>query len=186
MRLLFAALCLCIAYIGVGYALTDAEAQQLFRDAQKNIHVQEMPLEKPADMPAQASLAPDKFAVNEADVLMLSPVANAFYAGNENAVDHQSLADIGLAIDVENTSLETVINNIVADAAVKTGPWSVKWRLKPENEFIKAQKVNLVAEVSFDSFVNLLSERIKNMTGVQLFVTVFNGARVIIISDTYA
>lgn len=184
MKLLCAVACLCVAHIGLSYALTDAEAQQLLLNAQEALQDDSSLL--PIALPDQPKNTPGKFAINDADVLMLSPVATEFYAGTESAVTHQPLSNIGLAIDVENTSLETVINNIVADAAGKTGPWSVKWRLKPENEFIKEQKVNLVAEASFDSFVNLLSERVKNMTGVQLFITVFNGARVIIISDTYA
>ena len=66
-----------------------------------------------------------------------------------------------------------------------SGPWTVKWRLKPENMDLMDERVNLTAESSFGEFVNLLSEPIRNMTGVQLYVNVFQGARMVLVTDTF-
>lgn len=95
------------------------------------------------------------------------------------------LDEIKLVIDVENATLRQVVTDVVAQAAHYSGPWRVKWRLKPENMGLLDEQVNLTAEAPFGEFFGLLSERVKNLTGTQLFVTVFGGARVILVADTY-
>jgi len=95
------------------------------------------------------------------------------------------LEEIKLVIDVENATLRQVVMDVVAQAAHYSGPWRVKWRLKPENLDLLDEQVNLTAEAPFGEFFGLLSERVKNLTGTQLFVTVFGGARVILVADTY-
>ncbi|MCA3244430.1 MAG: hypothetical protein INF43_03875 [Alphaproteobacteria bacterium] len=95
------------------------------------------------------------------------------------------LDEIKLVIDVENATLRQVVTDVVAQAAQYSGPWRVKWRLKPENMGLLDEQVNLTAEAPFGEFFGLLSERVKNLTGTQLFVTVFGGARVILVADTY-
>jgi hypothetical protein len=82
-------------------------------------------------------------------------------------------------------TLREVMTNIVTQAATYTGPWTVKWRLKPENMDLLDERVNLTAEDNFGEFCNLLVERIKNMTGTQLYVTAFSGTRVLLVTDTY-
>lgn|GEM_PF-4449074 len=99
--------------------------------------------------------------------------------------DNVALENIHLVMDVENVTLREVMVKIVSQAAAYTGPWTVKWRLKPEDTDLMSQRVNLTAEADFGEFCSLLTERVKNMTGVQLFVTVFPAARVLMVSDTY-
>lgn len=99
--------------------------------------------------------------------------------------DKVALEDIKLVLDVEDVTLREVVTRIVAQAAKYTGPWTVKWRLKPENMDLMDERVNLTVEAPFGEFCKLLTERVKNMTGTQLYVTAFKGAREILVTDTY-
>jgi hypothetical protein len=95
------------------------------------------------------------------------------------------LEDIKLVVDVENATLRQVVQDVVGQAAQHTGPWRVKWRLKPENMTLLDEQVNLTAEAPFGAFFAMLAERVKNLTGTQLFVTVFGSSRVILVTDTF-
>lgn len=95
------------------------------------------------------------------------------------------LEDIRIVMDVDNVTLREVMQRIVQQAASYTGPWTVKWRLRPENMGLLEERVNLTAEANFGEFSSLLAERVKNMTGTQLFVTAFAGSRVLLVADTY-
>ncbi len=99
--------------------------------------------------------------------------------------ENTPLENIVLVLDVENASLRQVVNEVMQQAAHYSGPWRVKWRLKPENMGLLEEKVNLTAEAPLGEFFGLLTERIKNLTGTQLFVTVFGGARIILVADSY-
>lgn len=96
-----------------------------------------------------------------------------------------ALEDIRIVMDVDNVSLREVMQKIVQQAAAYSGPWTVKWRLKPENMNLLEERVNLTAEADFGEFTSLLAERVKNMTGTQLYVTAFGGSRVLLVADTY-
>jgi len=96
-----------------------------------------------------------------------------------------SLEAIRIVLDVENVTLREVMVQIVQQAARYTGPWTVKWRLRPQNADLMEERVNLTAEANFGDFTELLAERVKNMTGVQLYVTAFAAARVLLVTDTY-
>ena len=96
-----------------------------------------------------------------------------------------ALEDIRIVLDVDNASLREIMAKIVQQAAAYTGPWTVKWRLSPENSSLLDEKVNLTAEAGFDEFCSLLTERVKNMSGIQLYVTAFAGTRVLLVADTY-
>lgn len=96
-----------------------------------------------------------------------------------------ALEKIQVVLDVSNVTLRDVMTQIVQQAANYTGPWTVKWRLSPENAGVMTERVNLTAEADFGSFCDLLTERVKNMTGTQLFVTAFAGTRVLLVTDTY-
>lgn len=95
------------------------------------------------------------------------------------------LENVKLVMDVEDTTLRSLLVKVVRQAAEYTGPWTVKWRLSPENVDLLDERVNLTAEAPFGEFCNLLTERVKNMTGTQLYVTAFNSSRVILVTDTY-
>jgi len=117
---------------------------------------------------------------NESGTLTV-PVAGGGQLSNR----HVKLEDIRLVMDVEDMSLKDVLRQVVGQAASYTGPWTVKWRLQPENRDIVDERVNLTAQAQFGEFCNLLTERVKNMTGTQLFVTAFESSRVILVTDSY-
>lgn len=96
-----------------------------------------------------------------------------------------SLEQIRIVMDVDNVTLREVMQKITEQAATYTGPWTVKWRLRPENQGLLEERVNLTAEAEFGEFSTLLTERVKNMTGTQLFVTAFAASRVLLVADTY-
>lgn len=96
-----------------------------------------------------------------------------------------ALENIRVVMDVENVTLRDVMANIVKQAASYTGPWTVKWRLQSQNLDLLDERVNLTAEANFGEFCDMLTERVKNMTGTQLFVTAFAGTRVLLVTDTY-
>jgi len=60
----------------------------------------------------------------------------------------------------------------------------VKFRLTPDNQHLLGEHMSLTAETTLGQFLNLLTERVNNMTGVQLFVNVFDSNRMILISDS--
>lgn len=101
------------------------------------------------------------------------------------AARNVGLEQIQVVMDVNNVTLREVMTQIVGQAAQYTGPWTVKWRLSPTNMSVMNERVNLTAEADFGSFCNLLTEKVKNMTGTQLFVTAFAGTRVLLVTDTY-
>lgn len=96
-----------------------------------------------------------------------------------------SMEQIRIVMDVDDVTLREVMQKIVTQAATYTGPWTVKWRLRPENVGLLDERVNLTAEAEFGEFCNLLTEKVKNMTGTQLFVTAFAASRVLMVADTY-
>jgi hypothetical protein len=95
------------------------------------------------------------------------------------------LSEVRLVLDVDDKPLKDVVADVIRQAAQYTGPWEVKWRLAPDNAELMNERVNLTAESNFEEFFGLLAERVKNLTGVQLFITVFDASRVILLSDTY-
>ncbi len=95
------------------------------------------------------------------------------------------LGQIPLQVHFENQTLAEVMDRVVAAITTRTGAWDLRWRLSPENKFIKEERVNIIAETDFNTFASLVAERIKNMTGVQLHVSIFDSSRIIAITDTY-
>lgn len=95
------------------------------------------------------------------------------------------LQDVRVVMDIEDSSLRDVLAEVVKQVAKHTGSWTVKWRLRPENMDLMDERVNLTAEAPFGEFSSLLTERVKNMSGTQLYITAFEGARVILVTDTY-
>lgn len=110
---------------------------------------------------------------------------NTFSLTAVDGADVLRLEDAPVALDVENRTLKDVLDVIMNQARPHTGMWDVKWRLSAENKYLMKEQVNLTAETNFGEFVEFLVDRINNMTGVKLFVTVFNQSRIIVISDTY-
>lgn len=181
------------------HALSDAQAEAAFEQAAIMYADEPVPEPNYDDLTAAPPGAPDEPFVLEGkqvmqrsvtemdpsyDVKIISEDAEIFHAG-AHAGANVDLSHVRLAVDMEDVTVKELIDNVVDQAERLTGPWAVKWRLKPENHYLVRERVNLVAEAEFGDFVRLLSERIKNMSGVELFVTVFQASRVIIIADTY-
>lgn len=101
------------------------------------------------------------------------------------ADQYAPIEDIIVAVNLENKTLEQVVGHIVEEARDEAGEWEVKWRVSAENNYILNERVNLIAETSLSEFMSYLVDRVNNMTGIQLFVTVFDKSRIIVISDTY-
>ncbi|MFZ2619359.1 MAG: hypothetical protein WAX89_00600 [Alphaproteobacteria bacterium] len=95
------------------------------------------------------------------------------------------LSALAVKVNFEDVRLEDAMGMVVNDLAEQSGVWRIKWRLKPEHDHLKDERVNLIAESNFGDFVTYLTDRVRNMTGVQLFISVFNESRVIVISDTF-
>ena len=129
---------------------------------------------------AVASGGPD---VKPGDVVQKPEGAQDLVAGGKP--QNIALENIRIVLDVDNISLREMMTKIVTQAAAYTGPWTVKWRMRPENMDLLDDRVNLTAEANFGEFCNLLTERVKNMSGVQLFITAFPSSRVLMIADTY-
>lgn len=159
--------------------VTDAEAEALFAKAHKTYGVASgVSGTTPAGEMEKADAKDAAYAVE----IFSNPNQQSIPGGEMPA--NVKLEDVRIVIDVEGVTLREVIGKIVSQAAPYTGPWTVKWRMKPENMDLLDERVNLTAEAKFGDFVNLLSERVRNMTGTTLFVTTFNDARVMIIADT--
>lgn len=101
------------------------------------------------------------------------------------AKQYKSIENIDVSVNIENKSIETLVQTIIDQAREETGKWTVKWRVSPESNYILSERVNLTAETNLSSFMSFLVDRVNNMTGVKLFVTVFDKSRIILISDTY-
>lgn len=110
---------------------------------------------------------------------------NDFSMAPVTSDDPISLENTMITINVENKTMKAVMDEVVRQAAQDSGPWAVKWRLDEDNHFIVNERVNLTAETYLGEFIEYLVDRVNNMTGIQLFVTVFNQSRIIVISDTY-
>lgn len=138
---------------------------------------------KPAEMQvAKLSTKPTNPS-KELDVMLVPDTVKAFH--ERELESYKDLGDIRVAVNIENATLKQIMEDIVAQAENKTGPWDIAWRLKSENRYLLEDKVNITAESNFDDFVAYMVDRVNNMSGVQLFVKVFNMSRVIVISDTY-
>lgn len=155
---------------------TEAEAEAAFKAAQERYKA----------MAAGAGVSGSEVVsgtVGEYEVAVFSDPDKQFMPGGEPR--NVPLDDIRLVMDVEDMSLREVVNQVVSQAADYTGSWTVKWRLKPENIKLPEERVNLTAEAKFGDFVSLLAERVRNLTGTQLYITAFAEARVILVTDTY-
>lgn len=151
----------------VAAAPTSAEAERAYEEARK----------------AFAEVSGTAGPARSGDMDM--PVSATDQVSGAGTRDNVALENIRLVMDVENVTLRQVVTRIVEQAAKHTGPWTVKWRLKPENTALLDERVNLTAEAPFGEFCSLLTERVKNMTGTQLYITAFHASRIILVTDTY-
>ena len=168
---------------------TDAEAQAAFEAAQKafqNTRTSKDDDGRPTPLNTHnqtIGAKPEKL-VGVPEVMVFSDPTREITSGTSDP-KNIPLESIRVVVDVENDSLRDVLHKVITQAGRYTGPWQVKWRLKPENVGLMDEHVNLTAEAPFGDFIDLLADRVKNLTGVQLFITSFNESRIIMVADTY-
>lgn len=120
--------------------------------------------------------------VEESSIIDQSEIDAYNYVSED---EYAPIEDIVVAVNLENKTLEQIVAHIVEQARDDAGDWDVKWRVSAENNYILNERVNLIAETNLSEFMSYLVDRVNNMTGIQLFVTVFDKSRIIVISDTY-
>lgn len=95
------------------------------------------------------------------------------------------LADIRVNVNMEDVSLQQAVAQLVAHGRDKAGPWQIKWRISHDNQHILEDKMNVTAETTIGDFLSLMVDRVNNMTGVRLYISLFQANRMLLISDTY-
>lgn len=101
-----------------------------------------------------------------------------------SASNFVSLQQRPILIDMQNSTLKQIVQEALNQVAYDDS-WTIRWRLQDQNKYILKERMNLTAEVDFDSFVGNMIETISNITGIQLSTKVFNKNRIIIITDSY-
>lgn len=120
----------------------------------------------------------------EQEVNILPDQAQRIYDVREYN-DYLPLENLKINVGFNNTPIRDVLVQVMEQAAPAVGPWKVDWRLKEANRRILDERVKLNAETNFEDFIAYFTDRINNMTGVELFVSVFKNARTIVISDSF-
>jgi hypothetical protein len=103
---------------------------------------------------------------------------------NVNAKNFIMLEEREVLIDMQNTTLNEIVQEALNQVSAGE-KWTIRWRLKDENKYLLRERINLTAEVSFDSFMGNMLETITNITGIRLSTKVFNKNRIIIITDSF-
>lgn len=95
-----------------------------------------------------------------------------------------SLEEAPISLHVEDQKFEGLILRAVNNAAVHSGPWNLKWKLKKENENLLHTKFSLDVETDFGTFITDVKRYILNYNGVVLYFRVFKEKRILIVSDS--
>jgi|TARA_Y100001960_G_scaffold332698_1_gene434255 hypothetical protein len=101
-----------------------------------------------------------------------------------NAANFVLLRERSVLIDMQNATLKQVVQEAL-NQVTHGEKWTIRWRLKDENKYLLKERINLTAEVTFDSFISNMLETITNITGIRLSTKVFNQNRIIIITDSF-
>ncbi|MCP4355678.1 MAG: hypothetical protein GY793_08645 [Proteobacteria bacterium] len=94
------------------------------------------------------------------------------------------LEDAEITIHVENEQLEPLMLRSINKAAIHSGPWLLKWKLKKENRHLLSTKFSLDAEMNFGEFIANVKEYIYNYNGITLNFRLFKEKRILIVSDS--
>lgn len=94
------------------------------------------------------------------------------------------LGERPISVDIQNDTLKSILQAALDQAAQKEN-WKIRWRLKDEHKYLLTERINITAEVDFDSFVGNMINSIANITGIKLSTKVFYKNRIIIITDTF-
>jgi hypothetical protein len=150
-------------------------------------HVIKAPKAAPAQDVQVAAVPKDKMDLrpHSAGITMIEDDPMRMMPAQSIATPEVELAALRIAVNMEETTLQNAIESIVSHASDKVGQWDVRWRLQPENNYLLDEKMNVTAETTLGQFMEFMADRVNNMTGVELFVSVFDVSRLIVISDTY-
>lgn len=143
------------------------------------------PAQQTAETPGQVPTGTAQNDVPLQNPVYPKPAPIAALPAHAVSAEPVPIGQVRLNVSMENMPLEKVMSSVVKTVSDRTGKWDVRWRLKKENQRLLDERVNINAETDFENFMAYLMERVNNMTGVQLFVKVFEGSRLIIIADTY-
>ena len=176
--------------------LSEDELQRAYERALSNFGQQTVPVEtpeattpenpNPSQVPGQVPQVGQNTDTPGVNLPTNYPQNNAIPVATSNAGTATTpIGKVRLNVNLENMPLERVMENVIQTVSSKSGQWNIRWRLKNENERLRTERVNINAETDFETFMAYLMERINNTTGVQLYVKVFEGSRLIIIADNY-
>ena len=164
--------------------LTESELEAAFLAAQKNLAQQQDALLPSDELILSAPQINEEIDVRRKNSAQVELVQNPDMNNDSGALPQVDLARLRVSVNYEDVTLAEAVRMIVDDAEDQVGPWDVKFRLTPDNQHLLGEHMSLTAETTLGQFLNLLTERVNNMTGVQLFVNVFDSNRMILISDS--
>lgn len=93
------------------------------------------------------------------------------------------LKDYKVILHEDNVRMQELVRQVLDRAAPYVGPWTLKWKLQPENAEILNERFSLDAEVPFENFASYLQRYILQDRGVDLQFKLFDAERILVISD---
>tara|TARA_R110000868_G_scaffold218576_2_gene469293 strand:+ start:217233 stop:217814 length:582 start_codon:yes stop_codon:yes gene_type:complete len=165
--------------------ISEEAAMKNFKEAAKLYRKDDVDTAEPEVKKADENPQTAKEDVKESEAIAVIDQKTIDMHSNTSVVDYEPIENIVVSVNIENKTLQEVVTQIIDQAREEAGEWTVKWRVSPESTYILNERVNLTAETNLSNFMSFLVDRVNNMTGVKLFVTVFDKSRIILISDTY-
>lgn len=162
--------------------ISEAEMNDLFSRARQQLR------DKPdaGNMPQQEEVAEQPQSDSAARVdAAVSGMDRPSTFRTQRQGGYVPLRNVNLRLAYQNLTIEEIMQKVAEEINRQSGNWKVQWRLTETNRDIIEQRVNINAESNFDEFLSHLTAKINNLTGVRLFVKVFEVSRVIIIADTF-
>ena len=164
-------------------AISQSEMEALFNEARQNLQNAE-----PTNLSSESTQAsPENIpSINTSDAV--PDVGNQVQittSAQTQSGGRVALPDVKLRLAYQNMTIEEIMQEVVKEVNRQSGSWKLQWRLTEQNRKLIEQKVNINAESKFDEFLAHLIAKVNNLTGVRLFVKVFEVSRIIIIADTF-
>jgi len=97
--------------------------------------------------------------------------------------DLMNLRDYKVVVHEDGQTLPQILDKIITRAEPFTGPWQVRWKLKPDNQDLLTEKFSLDVETTFGEFASYLAQYLLNDRGVKLSFALFDRERVVLVSD---
>ena len=91
------------------------------------------------------------------------------------------LGKVKVVANFENQSLQEIVERVIRDVEVYTGPWKVEWRIDAGDRDILGERFSLNVETNFDEFASYLSEFALNYRGFGLEFQQFKTERILVI-----